>query len=92
MSELSELSTRVRLGWASEWEKQRVKDLTAEEDRNWQQYHNACQERREQAEATIARAPTWMRDMSAEDYIHNRRMCQERESFDELRQRTTRKT
>ena len=92
MSELSELSTRVRLGWASEWEKQRVKDLIAEEDRNWQEYHNACQERREQAEAVNAKTPSWMRDMGAEDYIHKRRIVQEPESFEELRQRTTRKT
>ena len=92
MSELSELSTRVRLGWASEWEKQRVKDLAEAEDRNWQEYHQVCQERREQAEAAITRAPTWMRDMSADDYIHKRRIVQEPESFEEQRQRTMRKT
>jgi len=92
MSELSELSTRVRLGWASEWEKQRVKDLVAAEDRNWQEYHNACQERREQAEAVSAKTPSWMRDMCPEDYIHKRRIVQEPESFEELRQRTMRKT
>ena len=92
MSELSELSTRVRLGWASEWEKQRVKDLIAEEDRNWQEYHNACQERREQAEAVSANTPSWMRAMCPEDYIHKRRIVQEPESFEELRQRTMRKT
>ena len=92
MSELSELSTRVRLGWASEWEKQRVKDLVAEDDRNWQQYHNACMALWEQAYDAIARSPAWMKAMGADDYIHKRRMCQEPESFEELRQRTMRKT
>ena len=89
MSELSELSTRVRLGWASEWEQQRVKDLTAEEDRNWQQYHQACRvaDARRDAQTIPSESSKWLKAMGIGDYIKDHRVVSERESFEEYKDR-----
>lgn len=85
------LQSRVKLGWATDWEKQLLAKLEAEEAHNLEEYLRLSQQIQQERDAERAKqwkAPNWLRPMGCDDYIHNRRMCQERESFEEQRERT----
>jgi hypothetical protein len=94
MSEIYTLQNRVRMGTATDWERQHLKSLMAEAEYNWQEYHRICEEghARRQAEIEAHRKPHWLRPMGCDDYLdpRTRRIRQERESFEEQRQRVSR--
>jgi hypothetical protein len=94
MSEIYTLQNRVRMGTATDWERQHLKSLMAEAEYNWQEYSRICEEGQKRRDAAIAshRKPHWLRPMGCDDYLdpRTRRIRQERESFEEQRQRVNR--
>lgn len=93
MSDYGILQARVNLGWADEYEKRLLASLQAEEKFNLQEHlrlSKGFQEEREAKQPKGWKQPSWMRAMGPDDYIRHHRVCQERESFAEQRERVMR--
>lgn len=93
MSDYGILQARVNLGWASDYERRLLASLKAEEAFNLQEHlrlSKGFQEEREAKQPKGWKQPSWMRAMGPDDYIRNHHVRQERESFEEQRDRVLR--
>ena len=88
-SRISSLSGRVALGWASPGEMAELDRLNHEVEENQRIYAETMEAwaRREARQPKPARWPDWMKAMGPDDYIRNRRVVSERESFEEQQER-----
>jgi hypothetical protein len=87
---IDSIASRVNLGWATPAECDELKRLLAEQKRQLDFHFQTMEELHRSILKPMKTDPSWIRAMGMEDYIHHRRMCQERESFEEQRERVNR--